>query len=302
MKIYLKSIKKPKGTEGVQIGTTPETNQSFEYGDVTMTHDSQTNTFILTQTVDLSDSEIDELRNIDKTYEEGTVSFKLVEYLNNRMKEVLAYLKYFYMIPKLDEQLDSGGTTQWSTNNTDWQDIPMKMRYRWEPTSPIYVLPDPLLSWFPILASKNIKPLFAFSHLHKAFNERDTRHQWINATVAAELGFKEFLAKYDKNSASLITYAPSPPLPILYKQVLKDHTGEESPFAEKLGKGASTRNDLIHKPNHRSPNKEKTNLYLHEVQAAILHLQYLLNKDIEILKYFYDRSVAELERLPKPKP
>jgi hypothetical protein len=144
---------------------------------------------------------------------------------------------------------------------------------------------------------RGIKPFFAFNHLHKAFNEPNSRHQWINATICAELAFKEFLAVYDSKCASLITYAPSPPLPILYKQVLNEQTGEESPFAKELGDGATLRNSLIHKPKHPSPDKKKTDIYLHVVQSAILHLQYLLYKDIPVFKFFYERSVEQLNRI-----
>jgi len=301
MIIYLRYIAKPNGNDSVQISVNSEKSVSFKLGDTTITLNKEENTFLLEQIVNLEEGEVNELKNDEIFYEEGAVSYKITEPLFDKMKQTVEYLKFFYSIPELDENFTSKGFPEWSENKIIWNKIPMKHRTAWRPGGPIYFLPEPLLPWLSQLADRGIKPFFAFNHLHKAFNEPNSRHQWINATICAELAFKEFLATYDSKCASLITYAPSPPLPILYKQVLSEQTGEESPFAKELGDGATLRNSLIHKPKYPAPGRKKTEVYVHVVQSAILHLQYLLYKDIPVFKFFYERSVEQLNGIKNGK-
>lgn len=294
--IYLKYIAKPNGVESVQLSVNSDEKIRFQLEDVHITVAKDEYVFELEETTEISEMEFIELQNTEIIYEDGAIGFKLAEPLLQKMRSVLEYVKFFYGIPQLDEKFTSQGIPEWSLDRKAWTKVPMKRKTAWRPTGPIYYLPKPLLSQFPALIKEGIRPFFAFHHLHKAFNETNTRHQWINATISAELAFKEFLATYDPKSASLITYAPTPPLPILYKQVLLEQTGVPSPYSKELGEGATMRNNLIHKPNFPSPNKDKTQEYLYMVQSAILHLQYLLYKDKPLFKYFYERSVEELAR------
>jgi hypothetical protein len=166
----------------------------------------------------------------------------------------------------------------------------------WRGVNPIYILDDNFLGWIPKLIERGIEPFFAFTHLHKAFLEQNCRHKWINATIAAELAFKEFLAQYDTRATSLITHIPSPPLNRLYRDVLKEYTGVESPMQAVLGNGATLRNHLIHKTTEPTPTIEKANIYIHQVQVAIFHLYSLLYKDDPFFTYLLKHAEGKLER------
>ena len=147
----------------------------------------------------------------------------------------------------------------------------------------------------PVLIEKNIQPFFAFSYLHKALNEKNSRLMWINATISAELAFKEFLSIIDPRSSSLITYAPSPPLGRLYKEVLQDYIGQKSPVCKELSKGAEIRNALIHKNHQLAPEFEKAMVYIHQVQVAIFHLYTCLYPEDDFFKYLYESSLNKLK-------
>ena len=296
MKVKVRLIAKPIGIENVLITVDSEQTQSINLEGVWISISPNAYNFTLEQSLDIDDRQLDDLNNPDKYYEVGNYAYGLCENLFDKQKTVLKYLKYFYGIPELDEYFSFKGVPEWSQDGTNWKPIEMKHRAKWVPTSPIYHLPEPLIDWLPILIDRGIEPLFAFIHLSKAFNEKDTRHQWIHATIAAELAFKEFLSKYDKKLTSLILKVPSPPLKTLYGDVLFDQTGERSPYLSALHKGTETRNTLIHQPLDSSPEKYDTEVYLLTVQSAILHLQYLLNKEVAVLEYFFKLSVDKLDK------
>ena len=214
-------------------------------------------------------------------------------------QQVLKYLKYFYGIAELDENLHLSGGFEWSLDETVWYPLPEKHETRWLPGGLIYTLDDNLLFWMPKLAERNIQPFFAFTHLHAAFSETNTRHQWINATIAAELAFKEFLSQFDNRATTLITQVPSPPLQKLYRDVLKDYTGEESPVHSKLSKGAEKRNALIHRTTEPSPTRQETLIYNHQVEVAIFHLYSKLYKADPFFEYLLNIAKGRLDYVEK---
>lgn len=296
MNIKVKLVAKPNGIEDVQITVYSEQTQSIVLDGIIISISPNEYTFTLEQSLDITESQVDDLNNTEKYYEEGNYAYELCENLFSKQRTVLKYLKYLYGIPELDEYFSFSGSPEWSEDGNQWKFVQRKYRSKLIPTGPIYSLPEPLMHWLPILIDKGVEPLFAFIHLSKAFNEKDTRHQWIHATIAAELAFKEFLSKYDKKLTSLILKVPSPPLKDLYGDVLFEQTGERSPYVSALHKGAETRNTLIHQPLDSSPEKHDTQVYLLTVQSAILHLQYLLNKEIAVLDYFFKISDDKLQR------
>ncbi|HYK75666.1 MAG TPA: hypothetical protein VEV16_01685, partial [Daejeonella sp.] len=160
----------------------------------------------------------------------------------------------------------------------------------------IYVLDDNLLGWMPHLIHRKVKTFFGFTHLHKAFGERNTRHQWINATIAAELAFKEFLALYKPDTVPVMSFLPSPPLDRMYNNLLVEYSGSKSPMARYLSDGAKKRNELIHKPRQKSPGKHETNVYLHQIQVAILHLYTILYPNDPFFEYLLSYANSKLER------
>jgi len=296
MNVKVRLIAKPTGIENVQITVNSQQTQSITLEGITISISPNAYTFTLEQTIDINNQQFEDLNNRDKYYKEGNYAYELCENLFAKQKTVLKYLKYLYGIPELDERFSFTGVPEWSKDGINWESISMRYEGKWVPTAPIYQLPEPLIHWLPILIGKGIEPLFAFIHLSKAFNDKDTRHQWIHATIAAELAFKEFLSKYDSKLTSLILKVPSPPLRTLYGDVLLEQTGEKSPYVSALHKGAEVRNTLIHQPLESSPDRFDTEVYLLTVQSAILHLQYLLNKDIAVLEYFFKLSADKLEK------
>lgn len=215
------------------------------------------------------------------------------------VQQVFRYLKYFYGIAELDENLHLAGGFEWSLDEVTWNNLPERNETRWLPGGYLYKLDDNLLFWIPKLVERNIQPFFAFTHLHKAFSEKNTRHQWINATIAAELAFKEFLSQFDERAATLITQVPSPPLQKLYRDVLKDYTGEESPVHSKLNKGAEKRNALIHRTTEPSPTPQEALIYSHQVEVAIFHLYSKLYKDDPFFNYLLNIANGRLAQVEK---
>lgn len=298
MKVYLKGIFVPLGREGVRIDVRPSSQfQRLVIGEVQIDFIPGTYEIQASSIIDASEDLIEYLQ--DKGVPRNEDYESTMDKLLQSVKTITAYLKYFYGIYEIDEEVRLSRKYQWSKDGITYIDVPDRRPTAWRGTNIMYTLPDNLLSWFPGLVARGITPFFAFTHLHKAFAEVDTRQQWINATVSAELGIKEFLIQYDAHTQSLITYMPSPPLDILYDKVLKDYTSESSPYAKELSKGATLRNKLIHRSTEPSPEKKKTLIYVHKVQAAIFHLYTLLYKGDTFFDYLYSLSVERLERASK---
>lgn len=295
MKVFTQCIKKPWGRENVKIGTYPKANKTIQIGDITITQNNTDHTFLLEQELDLSEEQIQELSDPEQFYEEGTVAYMIIEPFTKAIQQVLAYIKYFGFVPELDENLDSQGIPKWSLDGINWTEVPMKYRSKWVGTDPIYVLHESFMEWIAEFIKADIVPFFAYLHLHKAFAENDTRHQWINATIAAELAFKEFLGIVKPDVIPLMTHLPSPSLPKMYKNILTEYFGEESPVYKSLGKGAEKRNELIHKPKMEAPSRADTEKYLLEVNVAIMHLHYLCHPKMSAIEFFYDQAKKQLK-------
>jgi hypothetical protein len=125
-------------------------------------------------------------------------------------------------------------------------------------------------------------------HLHRAKQERDPRHRWIDATIAAELGIKEFLLKYEPELKSLLLEIPSPPLSKLYGTVLESYAGQRSPKLKEIRKGVERRNQLIHKPVKEDVTDEEAKKYVRDIESALRHLTTLLYPDDDLVKYYYE--------------
>ncbi len=132
----------------------------------------------------------------------------------------------------------------------------------------------------------NVRPLVAFSHLERAREERAPRHRWIDATIAAELGIKEFLGRKAQTIAPLLLEVPSPPLKKLYAEILEAYDGTRSPYYKELTKGSEVRNHLIHRPDEPDPDEQAAADYVNVVTAALYDLMRRLYPD--------DRTIAEI--------
>jgi hypothetical protein len=221
----------------------------------------------------------------------------LINSLRGFMILILEHLKYFYGVEEIDESINMGETYEWSLDEIGWQMVPDRRETMWVGIGKEYTVGEDFMSWLPWLVKHNVIPFFAFRHLHKAFSEQDTRHKWINATIAAELAFKEFLSKFDERTSSLIINVPSPPLKKLYKEVLMEFTGFESPMANQLQKGAERRNSLVHRANYPSPGRQETNLYVAQVQIAIFHLYICLYPGNELFQWLLKKANAQLKHV-----
>jgi|GEM_PF-2252733 len=295
MQVFIKCVKKPWGRENVKIGTYPHSNKTIQIDNITVSHNNEDYAFLLEQTLELTEEQIDQLKDKEKLYEEGSVAYNVVEPMNKVIQQVLGYIKYYSFIPELDENLVAQGITQWSLDKEIWNDIPMRYPHKWVGTNPIYTLHESFIDWIPEFIRTDTIPFFAYIHLHKAFSKTDTRDQWINATIAAELAFKEFLGVFKPEVMPLLVNLASPPLPKMYKNILKEYTGEESPVYKSLSNGAEIRNALVHKPKMSPPSRRETEKYLLEVNLAIMHLQCLCYPKTDAMKFLYEKAKHEVD-------
>lgn len=295
MKVFARCIKKPTGTDEVQIDTYPTAIKTIIIGNIQITHQHPDYTFLLEQSLDVTKDELGQLQDPEFIYTEGTAPYKIIDGFRKAFDQVLGYIKYFSFIPQLDEKLGAIGMAEWSLDNKNWEKVPMKFNSKWIPGGWIYTLHQSFLEWIPDFIKTNVTPFFSYVHLHKALSEKDTRHQWINATIAAELAFKEFLGILKPEVITLLSYLPSPPLSKMYKNILKDYTGEESPVYKSLAKGAEIRNTLVHKPGTVPPTRHETEKYLLEVNLAIMHLQYLCYPKSDGMIFLYQKAKHQVD-------
>lgn len=270
--IYIKLIATPTTNDGTKISiNTDKPIISVNIDNITLSLAKDQFDFKFEQEIKISDKEINKLEDTTSEIEdEEDIRFKISEGIRNRSVEVLKYLTYYYGITEIKESFSAVGQVEWSLNNKDWFEIVTKYPHKWISGSAIYYLPENLPSLFPHLLKT--EPFIAFEFLHKAFNESNPKFSWISATVAAELGFKEFVSKLDNRLSYLITNLPSPPLNKLYNQTLKDLSGEPSPFYSKLYKGYEFRNQIVHNPTTKFAPPFSLEMYLQIVHSAMLNI------------------------------
>lgn len=206
--------------------------------------------------------------------------------ISKATKKVLNLIKYCFNCPDLNDNLFSSKGIYWSIDKSKWKNIPMRT----------YAIID-IQSFIPLnektsksiqnYIEKDFEPFFALRHLHRAKEEGNPRHKWIDATIAAELAIKEFLIILKPDIETLLLEIPSPPLYKLYGSILEYYTNERSPKLKELAKGLEMRNKLIHRPKDMHIDAERANKYIHDVEIAIYHLLTLLYPDDSIMKHFY---------------
>lgn len=298
MQIQIKGVFKPRGKDEIDLH--PGKEISIRKGQLTFSIKTGDKQFTLIEIHELDEASVAYLEDAKNKLPRNEAIEALFIKLKSDATNILKSLKYFYGIYRFDERLFMTESYTWSKNGKDWNSVPDKRETKWIPGSALYVLPDNLFALLLKCQEEGITPFYAFDHLHKAFaDEFNARHQWVNATIALELAFKEFLGRYDSRTIFLIENVPSPPLHKLYKNVLKDYTGEESPYVSIIRKGVETRNELVHHPGSPGPTHKDTLIYLHQCECAILHLYTLLHKGNAAVDYFYKLAQGRLERLKK---
>ena len=122
----------------------------------------------------------------------------------------------------------------------------------------------------------DVEPFMATHHLYKAIKEKDIRHQLINLAFTLELGIKEYLVrkKGDSETEVLIQKLPSPPLLMLYTEVLKCFSGKLTPVEDKFFRDINRdRNKLVHiVAKNKSISSRPINEYIDGTKIVLYHL------------------------------
>lgn len=150
-------------------------------------------------------------------------------------KKVLNLIKYCLNCPDLNDNLFSYKGIYWSIDKSKWKRIPERT---------YAIIDEHLFLSLNEKTSKSIQnyiendfePFFALRHLHRAKEERNPRHKWIDATIAAELAIKEFLIRLKPDIETLLLEVLSPPIHKLYGSILEYYTNEKSPKVNELPK------------------------------------------------------------------
>jgi len=212
---------------------------------------------------------------------------RLTSILSQSTRRVLTQIKYGLNQKDLDEQLFSVRDVYWSLDNDDWEKLPMLVSVVGSVEMFQFLTDDTTQAIQEHLKVEAPEPFLALRHLHRARREGNPRYKWIDATIAAELGIKEFLLRKKPDLEALLLGVPSPPLNKLYGPILQEYAGESSPWKNKIGKGAEVRNDLLHIPHHKTIDPWKANEYVNDVQSAIYHLLALLYPEDPLVKAFH---------------
>lgn len=231
--------------------------------------------------------------------------FRIGGTMANACRQFSEAIKYYLDRRSLREEVASAGRGQWSLDGETWKGLP----------GGGYIVPGNAYSEFPIdeavcqclqnVINRSEKLLpFSLRHLHRARNEGDPRHQWIDATIAAELAIKEFLIRFHPDIRTLLLDVPSPPLPKMYGSILKSFVNEESPVKKELAKGAEIRNTLVHRPQDHEITPDQAFRYVETVEYAINHLlTFLLPNDPVIRdQFFKSKSLYEEAKIRQELP
>ena len=146
------------------------------------------------------------------------------------------------------------------------------------------------------LNSDKIPFFTAFRFLNRALNDEVSELIILDATIAAELAIKEFLAKKDPLNAKQWIESQAPPLPQLYGPILELYSsenrrkGERSPRLKILDFGNQLRNRIVHNPTKLDIPEKFAGFYCINVESAICHLLTLFYRDDALWKLRFDNS------------
>lgn len=283
MKIYIKGTFIPLGDVKITVTNPPREAITYQANTIELSRKSGEITAIKSE--ELTPDEYIYVKDKDNVLprNEQFEDYLVKQY--QAIRTILSYIQVFDGVFKLDTERQMQSRYEWSENRIDWLPIPDKRVTTWRGANLMQTLADNFMGNIERLANGNIPVFLAFNHLYKAYDEGNSRFKWINGTIAAEHAFKEFLSLLDSRTESLMLNIPSPPIEKLYKTVLEAYTGKESSMYKQLQKGASKRNELVHKPATPAPDLNETNIYLHQVEVAIFELYTLLYPENSFLTY-----------------
>jgi len=170
----------------------------------------------------------------------------------------------------LKDELIGNPYCEWSLGDNQWFSIPRGLRVDVEVTS-LRNLDERLAKHLQELLLEDEEALVATSYLHQARNSMNRRYKWIYATMAAELAIKEILVRIEPKLQVIVETFPSPPLGMLYGDVLGKIAGVKltGDDQKKLQRDARRRNDLVHNPRSPTPTLEEVDKYVNFIEGRI---------------------------------
>ncbi|WP_052234708.1 hypothetical protein [Pectobacterium carotovorum] len=123
------------------------------------------------------------------------------------------------------------------------------------------------------ITDESKKPLLAFSVLRNSLHQENLRQRWIEITVAAELGIKEFFVRKFPSFEMLINEMPSPNIKKMYGSLLEHYIGEKAPNLNFIQKGLEIRNSLVHSFSEQKINASMSDDYTKAVKECLIFLQ-----------------------------
>lgn len=214
--------------------------------------------------------------------------------IRQSVRDLLALIKYHLRHFDILESPCSVKSQCWLGAGNEWQEIPSTIFVSHESFSS-KPLNEETHSDVQAALTSGVIPLVAMRHLHRAKNESQPHHKWIDATIAAELAVKEVLCRAHLLMETMLIEMPSPPFSKMYGSLLKHYLGEESPFRTKLIAGQERRNALVHRPGALRIDQQEANNYVAVVEAAIFHLLFLLYPQDELISWARQFTARECQ-------
>lgn len=277
--------KKAHFTVNLEYGLQAEVSVDYESNEI--------NTII--KNIQVKDGFIATLKNQNQLNNERTLKKYRndIEFIKSSLsastRQVISLIKYYLRHTSISEYLFAVKGNYWGETIECQYQFPMQLSFSvsnqsYEP------LNENSIKNIQFAIDRKIEPLLAMRHLQRAKIERHPHYKWIDATIAAELAIKEVLIKAKPELEILLMEIPSPPLYKLYKGILKEYLGVESPYHKTIREGVDMRNALVHKPNNSELDSQKANDYVATIEAAIFHLLSLIYPDIPLIKEGFTRS------------
>lgn len=123
------------------------------------------------------------------------------------------------------------------------------------------------------ITDESKKPLLAFSILRNSLHQQNLRQRWIEITVAAELGIKEFFVRKLPPFEMLLNEMPSPNIKKMYGSLLEHYIGEKAPNLNLIQRGLEIRNSLVHSFSEQKINAKLADDYTKAIKECLIFLQ-----------------------------
>lgn len=262
-----------------ESGRTVELDISYSTGNViARVHDVRFSVDVLNEMISLGRFDGHALTEAART----AIDAPLNE-IRKSVRDLLALLKYHLRHFDLREGSYSVKSEGWRGAEGEWREFPTTLSVIHQDFSnqPLNeITHDAVQAAF----SAGVLPLVAMRHLHRAKNEAQPHHKWIDATIAAELAVKEALCRAHPEMELMLVEMPSPPFSKMYGPLLKHYLGEVSPFRKKLIAGQEKRNSLVHRHSAILIDDQEANDYVSTVEGAIFHMLSLLYPHDELIR------------------